>query len=89
MLSRFLWAMVTMMSGRAACAALLACPAGCGGHAIVQDSVKTVARLIDFALAMDGFSARVLEALKACTGTLFGAGGVFAAADALQLATRH
>jgi hypothetical protein len=57
---------------------------------VVTQSSRTASKLlIDFALAMDGFSARVLEALKACTGTLFGAGGVFAAADALKLATRH
>ena len=41
-------------------------------------------------MAMDGFFG--LDAgglLKADTGTLFGAGDVFAAADALQLAVRH
>ena len=45
---------------------------------------------LDLLLAMDGFFGLELEALrKACTGTLFGAGDVFAATDALQLATRH
>ena len=43
-----------------------------------------------FALWQTGFSAWMLEALrKACTWTLFRAGDVFAAADALQLAVRH
>jgi hypothetical protein len=36
-------------------------------------------------LAMDGFFGLELGALrKACTGTLFGAGDVFGAADGLQ-----
>ena len=58
---------------------------------VVTQSSRTASKLLlDFALAMDGFSARVLEALrKACTRPLFGARDVFAATDALQLAVRH
>ena len=74
--------MVTIMSGRAACAALLLCPAACRGHAIVQDSSTTWGLVLPW--PHDGFFGLELKALwKAYTGTLFGAGDVFAATDGL------
>ena len=90
MLSQLLWAMLTIICGRAVCAALLVCPVAVLRSRIVQDSGKTAGSIDRFCQAMDGFSAWMLEVLrKACTGTLFGVGDVFGATDGLLLVYSH